>query len=85
MESRAAFKQISEYDLRSTAANSMDTGIIPAPVTSQVTSGPANRGIEANTNRGGHMPPMITGITHIEYGTASLQPEVMPFKVREDI
>jgi len=84
MESRSSFKQISEYDLRSTGANSIDTGIIPTPVTSQVTSGPANRGIEANTNRGGHMAPMITGINQIEYGVASLQPEVMPFKVRED-
>ena len=46
MESRAAFKQISEYDLRSTAPNTIDTGIIPTPVTSQTTNGPANRGVE---------------------------------------
>jgi hypothetical protein len=85
MESRAAFKQISEYDLRSTAPNTIDTGIIPTPVTSTTTSGPANRGMEANTNRDGFMAPMITGITTIDYAPATIQPEVMPFKVREDI
>jgi hypothetical protein len=85
MESRAGFKQISEYDLRSTAANSIDTGIIPTPVTSQVGTNIANRGMEANTGRDGFMAPMITGITEITYAPATIQPEVIPFAVREDI
>jgi len=84
MESRAAFKTISEFDLRSGAANTIDTGIIPPSVTSTETSGPANRGIEANTNRDGWQSPVITGITNIEYAAATIQPEVMPFRVRED-
>jgi hypothetical protein len=85
MESRAAFKPISEFDLRSGAANTIDTGIIPPPVTSTTTSGPANRGVEANTNRDGWVAPVITGITKIEYAASTIQPEVIPFRVREDI
>jgi len=85
MESRASFKTVGEEFLRATAANSIDTGSIPTPITSTTTSGPANRGMEANTNRDGFMAPMITGITEITYGAATIQPEVMPFRVREDI
>ena len=85
MESRAAFKPITEFDLRSRAANTIDTGIIPPNVTSLGGKGSPNRGIEANTNRDGFMAPMITGITEITYGVASIQPEVIPFAVREDI
>jgi len=85
MESRAAFKTISEFDLRSGAANTVDTGIIPPPVTSTTTSGPVNRGMEANTGRDGFQAPLITGITTIDYAAATIQPEVIPFKVREDI
>jgi len=84
MESRSSFSQVSEEFLRSTAANTVDTGSIPPNVTSQTTSGPANRGIESNTNRGGGEAPTIVGITHIDYAAATIQPEVMPFRVRED-
>jgi hypothetical protein len=85
MESRAAFKTITEFDLRSHAANTIDTGIIPPNVTARDSKGMANRGMEANTNRDGFMAPMITGVTEITYGAASIQPEVIPFAVREDI
>jgi hypothetical protein len=85
MESRAAFKPITEFDLRSKAANTIDTGIIPPNATSLGGKGSPNRGMEANTNRDGFMAPMITGITEITYGAATIQPEVMPFRVREDI
>ena len=84
MESRAAFKPITEFDLRSGAANTIDTGIIPPPVTSTTTSGPSNRGMEKNTNRDGFVAPLITGITAVEYAAATIQPVVEGFKVRED-
>jgi len=85
MESRAAFPQVGMEFIRSTAANTVDTGIIPPNITSQTTNGPANRGMEANTNRDGFMAPMITGITKIEYGSSAIQPEVMPFKTYGDM
>jgi hypothetical protein len=85
MESRAAFKPVTEFDLRSTAPNTIDTGIIPPPVTAKDGKGVSNRGVEANTNRDGWVAPVITGMTKIEYAPATIQPEVMPFKVREDI
>ena len=81
MESRAAFKQISEYDLRSTAPNTIDTGIIPTPVTSQTTNGPTLRGVEMNTARGVKQAPVITGITPVEYAPATDAPHVDGFKV----
>jgi len=80
MESRAGFKQVSEYDLRSTAPNTIDTGIIPTPVTSTETTGPANRGVEANTNRFVGTAPLVTGITKIEYGSDADAPEVVGFR-----
>ncbi len=85
MQSRASFKTVGDEFLRSTAANTVDTGSIPPNITSTTTSGPANRGIEGNTGRDGFMAPMITGITTIDYAAATIQPEVIPFKVREDI
>ena len=57
-----------------------DVGYIPTPVTSKETTGPANRGVEQNTARGVKAPMVVTGITHIEYGSDSARPEVMPFK-----
>ena len=83
MQSRASFQQISEYDLRSSAANSIDTGIIPAAVTSQNTNGSANRGIEANTSRQVGSAPEILNVTHIEYGASADAPIVEGFKVHE--
>lgn len=80
MESRAAFKPITELDLRSKAANTIDTGIIPPNVTARDGKGEVNHGIEANTNRDGFMAPMVTGITTIDYAPATIQPEVIPFK-----
>jgi len=85
MESRAAFKPISEFDLRSRAANTIDTGIIPPNVTSTTGKGEAVRGVEANTGRDGFQAPLITGITTIDYAPATIQPDVIPFRVREDI
>ena len=81
MESRAGFKQVSEYDLRSTAPNTVDTGIIPTPVTSQTTNGPANRGMETNTARGVKQAVVLTGITPVEYATSTDAPPVEGFKV----
>ena len=80
MESRASFPTVSAEFLRGTSANSIDTGHIPTPVTSQETHGPQNRGIETNTARGVKEAPVIQGITHIEYGAASDQPIVEGFK-----
>jgi len=85
MESRAAFKQISEYDLRSTAPNTIDTGIIPTPVTSQTTNGPTLRGVEMNTARGVKAPMVVTGITPVEYAPATDAPPVEGFKTYGDI
>jgi hypothetical protein len=85
MESRAAFKQISEYDLRNAAANSIDTGTIPSNVTSMTTNGPANRGVEVNTNRQVGFAPMIVGITPVEYGASMDAPMVEGFKVQEGL
>lgn len=85
MESRAAFKQISEYDLRGAAANSIDTGGIPSNVTSMTTNGPANRGIEANTNRQVGSAPMIMGIIPVEYGSSADAPIVEGFKVHGEM
>ena len=79
--SRGGFPQISNYDLRSTASLSVDTGIIPTPVTSKQTSGPRNRGIEKNTARGVKQAPVITGITPVTYGATSDAPPVEGFKV----
>jgi len=84
MESRFQFSTIADEHLRSTAANSIDTGSIPTPVTSQNTNGSANRGIEQNTARGVKEAPVITGITHIEYAPATDAPVVNPFKVHGD-
>lgn len=80
MESRASFKTVGDEFLRSTAANNIDTGSIPTPVTSQTTSGPSNRGIEANTGRDGWQTPVITGITEIVYAPSTIQPVVDHFK-----
>ena len=77
---RGGFKPISEFDLRSTAPNTIDTGIIPPPVTSTQTSGPRNRGMESNTARGVKQAPVITGITPVEYGPTSDAPIVDHFK-----
>ena len=57
-----------------------DVGYIPTPVTSKETTGPANRGVERNTARGVTEPQVLTGITHIEYGSDSARPEVVSFK-----
>jgi hypothetical protein len=81
---RGSFKPISEYDLRSTAPNTIDTGIIPTPVTSTQTSGPRNRGMETNTARGVKQAPVITGITPVTYGPTSDAPVVEGFKVYGD-
>ena len=43
MESRASFPTVSAEFLRGTSANSIDTGHIPTPVTSQETHGPQNQ------------------------------------------
>jgi len=79
MESRKG-TQISEYDLRSTAANSIDTGIIPSNVTGQTTNGPTLRGVEANTARGVKGSPLVTGITPVTYGANTDAPEVTPYR-----
>ena len=71
MESRAAFKTVSDEFLRGTSANSVDTGHIPTPITSQTTSGPANRGLETNTARGIKEAVVITGITGGELAPAT--------------
>jgi hypothetical protein len=84
MESRAQFAQVSSEFLHGTLANSIDTGTIPAPVTSQTTNGPANRGVEANTNRQTGSAPLITGVTAIEYGSNSDAPIVDNYKTRGD-
>lgn len=77
---RGKFPQISSYDLRSTASLSIDTGIIPTPVTSQVTKG-GMRGMEANTARGVTLgAPQITGVTPVEYAPSTDQPQVMGFR-----
>lgn len=86
MESRAGFAQVSMELLRNPANNTADTGTIPTPSTAQETNGPANRGIEANTNRGVHLgAPQISGVTNIEYGANSDAPVVDQFKVHGDI
>jgi len=83
MESRSQFSTIADEHLRSTAANSIDTGSIPTPVTSQNTNGSANRGIEANTSRQVGSAPEILNVTHIEYGASADAPIVEGFKVHE--
>lgn len=80
MESRAQFKTVSEEFLRSTAANSVDTGSIPTPVTSTETTGPANRGVEMNTARGVKEAPVIAGITPVTYGANTDAPVRDPYK-----
>jgi len=81
MQSRASFQTVSAEFLRGTTANTIDTGFIPTPVTSTETSGPANRGVESNTNAYVKGTPEITGITTIEYGSNADQPDVVPFRV----
>jgi len=81
MESRKNFAQVSEYDLHSTAANSIDTGIIPTPVTSTETTGPANRGVESNTARGVKEAPVIANVIPVTYAAATDAPVVDPYKV----
>lgn len=77
---RGGFPQISSFDLRSTASLSIDTGIIPPPVTSTETKG-GMRGMEQNTARGVKQAPVITGITPVAYAPASDAPDVPGFKV----
>jgi len=83
MKSRASFQTVGSEFLHGTTANSVDTGFIPTPVTSTETTGPANRGVEANTKAYVKGTPLITGITKIEYGSNADQPEVIPYKVHE--
>lgn len=78
--SRGAFPVVGAEYMRSTTANSFDTGSIPTPVTSTETSGPVNRGVEMNTARGVKEAPVITGITHLEYGSSADAPIVDSFK-----
>jgi hypothetical protein len=85
MESRASFPTVSAEFLRGTTANTIDTGFIPTPVTSTETSGPANRGIEANTNRNTGTAPIIGGITNIEYAPYSDAPEVVGYRTHGDL
>lgn len=80
MQSRASFPTVASEFLHGTAANTIDTGFIPTPVTSTQTSGPANRGVESNTARGVKGTPEIGGITKIEYGSSADQPEVVGFR-----
>ena len=79
MESRAGFKTLTEQELRNPTGS--DTGIIPTPVTSQVTSGATLKGVEQNTARGVKEAPVITGITMLDYAPASDAPHVDKFKV----
>jgi len=85
MESRAAFKQVSEYDLRSTAPNMIDTGIIPTPVTSQTTNGPTLRGVETNTARGVKEAVVLEDIIKLEHAPATDAPPVEGFKTYGEI
>jgi hypothetical protein len=82
MQSRAGFPTVSNELLRGYEDNTIDTGHIPAPVTSQTTNGPTLRGVEANTGLGTKSErPLVTGITHVEYGSGADRPEVVPFRV----
>jgi hypothetical protein len=80
MDSRN-FPTVSAEFLRGTTANTIDTGLIPTPVTSTVTSGPANRGVEMNTARGVKQGVELLDITPVEYAPCADKPEVIPFKV----
>ena len=84
MESRASLPTVSAEFLRGTTANTVDTGFIPTPVTSQTTNGPANRGVETNTARGVTAPMVVTGITPVEYAPATDAPPVEGFKTYGD-
>ena len=85
MESRAAFKTVSDEFLRGTSVNSVDTGHIPTPITSQTTSGPANRGIETNTARGVKEAPTLIGITPVEHAPLADAPPVDYFRTHGEI
>jgi hypothetical protein len=81
MQSRAGFPTVAHDLLTGSEDNTIDTGHIPAPVTSQTTNGPVLRGVEANTGLGTKSErPLITGVTNIEYGLNADRPEVVPFR-----
>ena len=85
MESRAAFKTVSDEFLRGTAVNSVDTGSIPTPVTSQDTQAHVRLGAERNTARGIKEAVVITGITGGELAPATDATSVDHYKTFGEI
>ena len=85
MESRAAFKTVADEFLRGTSVNSVDTGHIPTPVTSQDTKAHVRLGAETNTARGIKEAPMITGITPVTYAPYSDTPVADHYKTFGEI